>query len=319
MSVVMYLYRTRDRRLRTWIVGIVAAAGLIVASFMNRGPTVAAVPSVANGPAIEIEPQPHVGGWGQGRQLPMQVRAAPHAVAGFERLDFQIDSATITLLEGKTVRASVTPMPLAVHASPPAVGRPVRWILDGGTIQWSGFNVEPGDLDRPAVSAGVRSLAVDGTVTVSRSHVVGTLPLTRGESLTRDGRRLAIYGFSHDNTGADVWVQMSAVPRPNAEEAPDLQFRQNDGLQFALVNEARGEALLLYTQHGSGGSGSVVLPWISITTMFNRFTTAGMGGSPPPALPRDDAWYAGAQVVVVEWNVVGRYRTRGTATIPAAR
>jgi hypothetical protein len=109
---------------------------------------------------------------------------------------------------------------------------------------------------------------------------------------------------------------MSAVPRVAAVPEPEAQLRERNGIQLVIVNDARGEAMLIDNQNAtSGGSGSLVLPWIGISTTFKRLSTSQSRAS-TDGLPRDDAWYAGARVVVVEWNVVSTYRTRAEAIVP---
>jgi hypothetical protein len=60
----------------------------------------------------------------------------------------------------------------------------------------------------------------------------------------------------------------------------------------------------------------IVLPWLGISSTLTWHVT-----NPSPnyltTFPRDDAWYAGASLVVVEWTAAGSYRTSAQATLPA--
>jgi hypothetical protein len=76
--------------------------------------------------------------------------------------------------------------------------------------------------------------------------------------------------------------------------------------------------MLVDGEGDTGGMGSIVLPWIGISTSFNRFTT-NASRSAPGALPKNDAWYAGARLVIIEWTPVARYYARGEATREQAR
>jgi hypothetical protein len=118
-----------------------------------------------------------------------------------------------------------------------------------------------------------------------------------------------IYGLSHDTTDAHVWVQLFAVPRDTIPGVADMT-RSVDDLLFALVNDARSEALLLRDWGSSGNSGSVVLPWIRIEAR-SRQLKSEMDDSLSHNLPRDDAWYKGARLVVLEWTLAGRFPARG--------
>jgi hypothetical protein len=235
-----------------------------------------------------------------------------------ERLDFQPDSVAFQLLGGTEARVNGNYYSTqAVRGLLPPVGQPVRWIIDQPRAEWPAtIDVEPHDADRAAIARGVRSVMVAGQVIVSRGRVVASLPLRKDAAATRDGRRATIYDFSHNSTSAEVWIQLSVVPRGVAEPEPNPRLSGADGLQFAIVNDARAEAMLLEgVGDGSGGSGAIVLPWIGIATTFQHFTTSTSGAS-ANAFPRDSAWYDGARLVAVEWSVVGRYRARGEARLP---
>jgi hypothetical protein len=305
------LYHTRDKRLRTRITGIVVVACLVIAAFGVPDSLRSEGVHTTAGPAVEIEAV-NPSTWGQERQLSMRLRVG--SSNAHERLEFQTDSVTLRFLDGKSTQVIHRPH-MVVRQPPPPVASAVRWIVNRtDTISWSNFGIEPSVLDRSSIARGVASVAVKGTVTTSRAQIVATLPLRDEAVVTDAGRRIRIYGVSHDATDADVWVQVSAIPRtgPDVESPAD----QLDGLQFAMVNEARGEAILLNRlgKDFTGGSGSLVLPWIPIWTTFIRLS-AVPANTRPVGLPLDDAWYAGAHLVVAEWNVIGRYRTRGEVVL----
>jgi hypothetical protein len=311
LAIARNLYRTREKRLRTRITGIAVVACLLVGSFNVPASLRSDGLPPSAGPAVNIEAvNPNT--WGQTRQLSMRLR--PGSADAEERLEFRADSITLRFLDGKRVPVYDHPQ-MVVRMPPPPVAGAVRWIVNrADTVSWTNFSIEPSLLDRPSIARGVASVVIKGTVIASRPQIVATLPLRNEAVATDAGRRVRIYGVSHDATGADVWVQISAIPR----DGPDVgsPADQLDGLQFAIVNEARGEAIVLNRIGGgfTGGSGSIVLPWIPIWTSFTRLST-GPSNAPPVGLPLDDAWYAGAHLVVAEWNVIGRYRTRGEVAL----
>jgi hypothetical protein len=312
VALMAFLYRTRHRGLRTWIAGVAAMVCLVTASFMTPSLHDRAMLLSSAGPPVEVEPL-NPSAWREAQRFAMRFRVAQGPDS--ERLDFHPIAITLRLHDGKDVHVNGSHSDVLVRRVVPPVGHPVRWINDPTNPEWpTVFTAQPNfDFERPSIARDIRSVAVNGTVTVSRPRVVATLPLRKGATVTRDGRRVAIYGFRHDSSVANVWVQLSFVARPAAVPEPNRQLSEKDGLQFAIVNEAHAEAMLI-DGGVEGGSGSIVLPWINVSTMFMGLSTRTSQGS--TGVPRDDAWYAGAQLVIVEWNVVGRYPARGEATLP---
>jgi len=314
IALLAFLYRTRAKRPGTWIAVAIATAWLVLASFATAPSNVR--PRVQGGSPASLVLQLQPGDTGAWRHeaRALALRLAPSA--GFptigDRADFRPDSVTIELLDGK--RVNVDPMGrTTITLGRPRLGTAVRW-LDAADEQSHGFlTVEPKGGTRGAIANNARSVSVAGVVTSLRLRPIASLPLRTGESVIHDGRRIVIYGFSHDTTDAHVWVQLFTVPRDTIPGVADLT-RSIDDLRFALVNDARSEALLLRDWGSSGNSGSVVLPWIRIEARSRRLKSE-MGDSLSHNLPRDDAWYKGARLVVLEWTLAGRFPARGEVAL----
>jgi hypothetical protein len=185
--------------------------------------------------------------------------------------------------------------------------------LGGAGEQSRGYlNVEPQPGVRGAIGNNARSVSVAGIVTSLQSRPIASLPLRIGESVVHDGRRIVIYGFSHDADSANVWIELSTVPRDQVLPIDD--WTSTDNLRFALVNDARSEALMLRYWGGHSESGGLVLPWTQIQTRFSQFKSGTQDG-PSHIVPLDDAWYKGARLVALEWSVVRRFRARGEVAL----
>lgn len=312
---VTRLYLTRERRRSMWIVGVGIVAILMFAAFNVPQPQ-SDVPTLNSGAQIKIAPT-NLGEWAIGIGLPIKLRITDSADS--VRLDFRPDSVFLKLTSGTTLaEGSILPATVVAGALP-WIGNAVRWInIDPATLEWpSTFTFNPYYPHRDSIAKlGVASFAVGGTVTVSRARLVASLPLREGAYVVKDGFRVRMYGTpNHSVSAAQVYVQLSSVPRPGTITQPEQHLQEQGNLQFALVNDSRNEAMLIdAASTASGGSGAAILPQIGLTTAFNMYSTT-TAFSPKGRVPTDDNWYKNARLVVVEWVVVGSYRTMGEANM----
>ncbi len=103
------------------------------------------------------------------------------------------------------------------------------------------------------------------------------------------------------------------IAEPNGELAAPL-YAGSNVLSYALVNEARHEALPLTARGTSNGNSWLVLPGNQmITHSLSLDTRDALVGQTPPV---DDHWYSGARVWVVDWLPVETYPVRATLTWP---
>jgi hypothetical protein len=312
IALLAFMYRTRAKRLGTWIAVAIATSSLV---FVSLATPQNVRPRIQGGStallALQLQPS-DTDAWRHAARS-VALRLAPSA--GFptigDRTDFRPDSVTIELLDGK--RVNVDPMVrTTMTLGRPRLGTGVRW-LDGADEQSHGFlTVEPKGGTRRVIANNARSVSVAGIVTSLRLRPIASLPLRTGESVVHDGRRVVIYGFSHDSTEAHVWVQLFTVPRDTIPGVADMT--SVDDLRFALVNDARSEAFLLRDWGSSGSSGGLVLPWIQIQNRSRQLKN-DTDGSLSHNLPRDDAWYNGARLVVLEWTLAGRFPARGEVAL----
>lgn len=310
LALMVVLYRARQRSARTWLAAAFVAGGLTISSFVNPLLSPHPVPPVASGAPIAIDAT-SAGIANGAPQWSVRVRMAQ--ATDSERFDFTPDSIGFVRDDGSTVRANGDYPTIVARGGAPRLDIPVRWI---DMANWSdGFTTQP-HVTPGFVAASVRAIVAAGAVTVSRSRVIGSLPLRSGAATTAAGHRVAIYGFEQNATGADVWIELSSVSQAGAVSSAGAGtgLGARGGVQFAIVNDARHEAMLLWGSNDSGGGGPIVLPWIGVTTNFTQFTTNRRGNAATSA-PVDSAWYANARLVAVEWTATARYRASARADV----
>jgi len=326
VSVLVYLYRTRDKRPRARIAAAVVTACLVVQpswlSFNSERASRTGGRTVANaGVSLAIEPV-DPGLWHSSSQLRMKLRLASTSTVPGEQLEFWPDTVTIRPV-GRA--AFIVPQRDVVgfgsfRKGQLQLGPTVRWIIDQPLARpdySSEFIVNPRTIDGVSIIGPVASVAIVGTVTSLRSRVIARLPLRAGAAATHGGRRVAIYGFAHDANGVDVWVQAAGIANVNSDHSLLVYHASSNGdpFELAIFNEARSEAIFLHQQSSTGTTGNILAsPWIPASTSATYFTTK-IPGLLPSGLPLDDAWYAGARLVAFDWEVVERYRVRGDAAI----
>ncbi len=303
------VYRTRDRRRLAWFAGVIATMGLVSASFASPFDRRGMLPAIDNTATIQVKPAD------RDQYMPSAGPAISLRIVGLSdssRLFFEADRLVVQLTDGKTITSFRNGLPRIERDVLPPLGPDIHWLGDAPREPTSQFSVESREMTRESFSGAVMSLSVSGIMRVLRTRIVGSLPLQDGAVLVHDGWRFRIYGFSHEPTAADVWLQLSAGPERPAGYANTAIF--TEGLEFILVNDARKEAMLVRNTGGSSGSGFLVLPWIPLSTTFSHLSTTRAPGS--NGLPQDDGWYAGARLVVVEWKAVGQYRTGAQWSAP---
>jgi hypothetical protein len=192
VSLLALLYREHGRRRRAWIAGIAATVCLVFASVAEPSSGLGAPPTPAVGPPLQIELiDPKMSGQPDKWQLLVRIARGSDSV----RFNFRPDSARFENREGISVAdGNLMPVALGDEVLPP-LGQPVRWIIDPPSPEYRGIvTYAPRKTERQILSQGVKSITLDGMVTVFRPHVFATLPLRDGAVVTRDGRRLWLYG-----------------------------------------------------------------------------------------------------------------------------
>jgi hypothetical protein len=307
LALLLYLYRTRDSRRRIWFGGLASAALLMYGTApISRGQE---APTVAAEMDFRVEmPAPIV----DDRQRPIAIGLGVGRVSESDRLDFHPETVVVKATSGRSVLSTGYFASQPVHMALLPLDASLHWLIAPDMGMSNAFQFEPTASDWQELSRGMTSVHLAGTVVASRAHLLGSIPLRRGSHVVHDGRRLTIEAFTRAGNAVDVNLRPSHTSHAFLAGLTDPTLVEHDGLEFALVNASRGEAIGLSSRQTSSNSGTMVLPWIDVTTTYMRLTT------PQPAPPvhvvlPDDAWFANAQLVLFEWRPVGQFRVAADA------
>lgn len=309
---VARLYRTRERTNSTAGIALAIAACLVLASFMPDNSLFAAnsgTQTVAPVTPLKVLTTQFLPADSDNYTLRMSL-AAP-VQSDSVRFDFAPELVTLKGNAGETrveLAYGMEHQPVVLAGTMPWVGRSVKWLgqdtlaLASFSSLWSKRKFKSADT---AQYAGAVS-KVRGTLTMSRPRILANMPLRQGATVVVDGYRVNIYGGVQHDTTARVWIQLATINPPDL--IPRTMYSNFGGiaLQFALLNEQRGEAIQLNASNSTGTGGYVVMPQMSITSTYAQFTT----GSPfygRTKIPLDDTWYADARLVVMEWVRAGKF------------
>jgi hypothetical protein len=163
---------------------------------------------------------------------------------------------------------------------------------------------------REALRVGIASASIEGFAFVAEPRVAFTLPFQAAASERRDGKGVRIMTVSPTTEDSLAIVMQSTITRSGSPDVDALLlFGPWDTPRYALVNDTRGEAVLLGGGYG-GTSEALVLPgaWRYSGPTQLRATQAGL-----VELPAD--WYRGARLVVIDWAIVGRAPFHSPATV----
>jgi hypothetical protein len=158
---------------------------------------------------------------------------------------------------------------------------------------------------RAALASGIEGIVLEGSIVVETPSLVGTAPLEPGATVTRRALEAKVLSwtqrpFEVPKLDTEIsWVPIDGPPPSLERQAAD------DTLQFALWNPARREATAL--DEGSGAfshtSSWLVLPGLAIEGQRRTLQPAERFWRHP----RDEEWFRGARLAIIEWTPRGSY------------
>lgn len=307
-----WTYYQRDQNQRVNFAGFALAAMLLLSATTLPGVINAPMPQIAKiDPITTLRVGPLQFARHDDANVRLGVALGIEEATDSSRVEFAPDLFLLTApgQSALTVElpAEATRPAIIFSGAMPWVGRPVRWL--GTNTETAGTSALWGERTFAATdtlqSARMAS-RVRGTLTLSRPRLVASLPLQENAHVTVDGFRVNIYGGLQHDSLARVWIQVTNVNQAERLAHAPSTYNNVNYLQFALVNDRRGEAIQLTSANTSGSGGSVVVPQVSVNSTFAQFTsafTSHQGNS----IPQDEGWYRDARLVVMEWVAVGRW------------
>lgn len=303
VGLLVWLYRTRDGRWRTRILGFVAA-GLAIVTIVSSGSddgtrTAASVPRVpitVELPLTNGAPDP--GSLALTLVVPRAPEGLIYDVNGLvaELRDRDGSISYVPLRWGfaeftTNLRVTTAHIPDVrwLGASPP---RPMRVALSGPLSA----------AQRAAIDAGRTTVAVRASVDVDTLRAGEPIRLAPGNVATRGGRRTIIEEWTRVPGAVKLGVRSAAlVPDPPLSGIGG----SFTGAEYALINRRRGEALALARTETGMSIAGLVLPGSTITSEKVRYD-ARVGMSQADSLP-DEAWFRDAELIPVTRVPLGSY------------
>jgi len=309
LVLLVALYRKRPLRRRMWVGAVAAVACLLLSIFVTPQSRAASLGSSSelSIPAVAFQVE-----------VREDERTAPELTLRTEGIQLAdrlvgLDSgvAILRLRDGTTLRVSVGRMALSRATLPTRAG--IRWLGGYADARPTGAKVlRLNRSQREALRAGIAGATIEGQVTVLEPRIVATLPFRAGASLTREGRRVRIQTVNHTAEDSLATLSVSSIGSASRVFNSDWAFIWPfDTPRYALVNETRGEAMMV-AQGGSGGStDAIVLPgaWRVTTSAWLHRNAEYFD------LAKNAAWFDESRLVIAEWVLRGRTAFRAEATL----
>ena len=318
LCLLVWLYRSRDMRLRTRIAGFGLAALTLPATCASP-PDVRGNENPATSERVALgldhtRGEPLVDG--SGLRLILTSAPIPDAL----RLGFEPETYVVRLRDGSalrihhqrsiidlhqlTYRGALIPRDVSVRWINAPIREPLRMHL----------SVPLTRTERRAVEAGVASVAVEGRVVVWEVQSLATLPLAVGAEVVRDGYRIRMEKWSRDSSDLPVTIQASSIGRSMLGSAFAAVMMESP-VRCALINTARGEGLMLVRNGVGTSSDGLVLPGLPLQMDETRYIKLSPSGSSSDSTP-DDAWLDGAHLLIATQVFRGSYPVRLELVMP---
>ncbi len=310
LALPFWLYARRDRGWRSLAVGVaVAACGLmgVLNTPSIQSPRFAA-DSVTRGDAIAIsfprDPQTI-----NAYDIRLEVRTTS-ATAG-QRLTLRLDSAELDLADATKmqIRPAFSTIELG-SVRPASIANSVWLTPDRDSALVQSVVLRPVLAQQSRLAKGIKKITIYGLISATTPRTAGSLPLAPGARLAVPGRRVSIRQWVQSG---QTEITINSIEFPRSADAH--QFGSGSRVvTYALVNDARHEAIPLTVRGTSGGSSWLVLPGDEVLTRELTLDTreAFVGRSTGV----DARWFEGARVWLVDWLPAGSYPVRAELTLP---
>jgi hypothetical protein len=302
IALLMLLYRRRDARRRMWIVAIVVVTSAVTAASMSEptpaNATTASTPAAMRMPIrVEVLYADRLG-----KDEYLNLRVAAGADPGPRRFVLAVHRVTVRLRDGTAMSVGEKGYSSVVVAAGNPLGSSIRWLHSESDLEPQ-FSLQLSPEQRSAISKGVTGLELSGSVYVLEPRIIAMVPITQQRSVTGNGMRLRILNATPASDGGELNVETVSVAQlqttPSLSLGPIALRLRN---QWALVNEARGEAVYPVQPRSSSGLDQLVLPSLRLATEAPTLQLKQFQGT-----VRDAAWFMGTRLALVGWTSRGRY------------
>ena len=311
VALLFWLYRRRERGPRAIVAASAAVVGALIGAFgtppLSVSPS-ASGPDVGGRTAIQVSmSRTHSGNIGD---VLLDVR--PTTTPPGRALTLWDAHAELELSDGTKLRPTTTSPIVDLYSVRPSLSNN-RWLGTSLDSTFAGLLWLRADAAQlRALDRGIRRITITGRVWETVPRVVGTMPLVIDSRLTSSGRRAMLTSWSHNRGQGEMRVDVTQLPWPVADAGPRV-VSTGGPLAYALVNDARHEALPLFVNGASHGASWLVMPgdaaWMSNLTLRTQAYSNG------PESPVDDRWFDGARLWFIDWVPVDSYPVRAEVTL----
>jgi hypothetical protein len=309
VALPFWLYARRDRGWKSLAAGIVAAAcGLMGVLDTPSLPSTRPEDRTVRGDAIAISLSPEQAI--NPNEIRLQIRATS-ASAG-QRLTFNPDGAELYLADGTKMQISAGFQALELGSIRPLSLANSVWLTpDRDSAFAQTIILRPVLQQQSLVAKGIKKITLYGRISATAPQAVGSLRLAPGARLAVPGRRVSIREWAQSG---QTEVTINSIELPLSADASHQLESGSRVVDYALVNDARHEAIPLTVRGSSGGSSWLVLPGDEVLTReFTLDTREAFVGQTAGV---DARWFDGARLWLVDWVPAGRYPVSAQVTLP---
>lgn len=306
-----WLYARRDRGWRSLAAGTVAAACGLMGVLNTPGITSpqSMEDKVVRGDAIAISLSPGQQATNP-NEIQLQVRAT--SVPAGQRLTFRLDRAELDLADGTKIPVHPVISTLELGwTRPPSLASSVWLTPDRDSAFAQSVILRPLLQQESLLAKGIRKITVYGRISAANPRTVGSLRLAPGARLGVPGRRVSIRQWVQSG---QTEITINSIELPGSANVSRQLESGSRVVTYALVNDARHEAVPLTLRGTSGGSSSLVLPGDEVLTRELTLDTREAFVGRNTGL--DGRWLDGARVWLVDWVPAASYPVRAELTLP---
>lgn len=306
-TIIVWLYRTRDPRWRTRIVGYLAA-GVAVLTTVMAGMDLPGRPRQVSVPRIPLALEAASPSLSANTDRLVMALVVPDLPDGY-LFAIRAPVATVRFADGSTARVLLgygyVELPNASFSPTPVIPG-IRWVSlaprpSRRTITLAG---ELSPAQSAAIAARGAAITVDANVDVDTLRAAVSMPLAAGAEMRRDGRRTRIERWSHASGVPEIAIHSASVG-DDPSFSPSLGGGFPNGVEYALINRSRGEAISLGRTETGMQLDGLVLPGSTISLVTIRFD-GRMIRNAGRDLPGED-WYRDADLVSITRRALGSY------------
>ena len=311
VALLTHLYHTHDTRRRIWLAGIVLAICLLTPVVFPPSPSDAIGMDSDRkiGVRIELMKSNLLAPAAQ-----LTIRWHGDSIRPSERFVFNVQQAHVYPHGGNRLSVSVNLFSGGLISRIQPETKEIRWLDEREIVGASADIVLPLNARAiEAIAVGIDSVTVDGTMDV-QGRIHDALPLQENAKLLSYGKSLSIVKVSRQPSA--IALELHTISVGGNRNPMPLSFNFDEyGIDVALVNDSRREAIALHAGGTVTTSGSFVLPGAGRTQTVSQYNLGPYSGDLQKPFGVDTAWTRAARVEITQWTLKGRYSVHASSGV----